>query len=78
MLNLYVASVQQQTLSVYTEDNKIHCIKDGEVAVAVRDEIKTRTRALHEQSDQSDDDPFADMTDEEEELDNNELTIEDV
>ena len=46
--------------------------------MAVRDEITARTRALHEQSDQSDDDPFADMTDEEEELDNNELTIEDV
>ena len=61
-----------------TEDHKIHCIKDGEVAVAAREVIKTKTRTLHEQSDQSDVDPFAEMTEDEEELDNNELIVEDV
>ena len=60
-----------------TEDHKINYIKDGEVAVATRDEVKARTRALHEHPDHSDDDdPFDDMMEDEEELDSNEFAIE--
>ena len=63
-----------------TEDHKIHCIKNGEVAVAAREEIKSKTRALHDNQsdDQSDVDPFAEMSEDEDELVDNELVVEDV
>ena len=60
-----------------SEDMKIHCIKDGEVAMGARREIEQKTRELHLNLDSNvDDDPFTDM-EEDEELDCNELTIED-
>ena len=60
------------------EDHKIHCIKNGEVAAAARPEIESKTKALHELQDLNadDNDPFADIEDEEE-LDTNECIIED-
>ena len=33
-----------------TEDHKIHCIKDSEVAVAAHDEIEARRTSLHERA----------------------------
>ena len=60
-----------------SEDMKIHCIKDGEVAMGARREMEQKTRELHLNLDSNvDDDPFTDM-EEDEELDCNELTIED-
>ena len=61
------------------DDHKIHCIKDGEVAAAARPEIESKTKALHEPQDldADHDDPFADVEEDEEELDTNECIIED-
>ena len=59
------------------EDNKIHCIKDGEVAAAARPEIENKTKALHEPQDVNDEDPFAEIEEDDEELYTNEIAIED-
>ena len=53
------------------EDDKIHCIKDCEIAAAAKPEIEAKTIQLHNPQD---DDPFADLEDE---LDTNELTVDD-
>ena len=59
------------------EDDKIHCIKDCEVAAAAKPEIEAKTIQLHNPQDLDQaDDPFADLEDEDE-LDTNELTVDD-
>lgn len=60
-----------------SEDNGIHCIKDGEIGMAAYRDIQTKTRALHDKLEESDEDPFADMIEDDEELEYNEIAIED-
>ena len=65
-----------------SEDDKVHCMKEGQVAAAARAMVAEKTAALFRPQDvdeveASDDDPFGDIEDDAEELENNEITIED-
>lgn len=68
------------------EDDEIHCVKNGEVAMDARAAIQEKTQTLHMPTDcdactdssNEDGDPFAGLTDDEEELENNEICVEDV
>lgn len=68
-----------------SQDNEIHCTKDGEVAVDARHEIQRKTQALHMPincdgaHDNEHNDPFAGIMDsDKEETETNEIFIEDV
>ena len=62
-----------------SEDSFIHCLKPGEAAYAAADRIKDATsKMLEVGEEESDEDPFADIdSEDEEELENNELLIDD-
>ena len=58
-----------------SEDEEICCLREGEVAVMAMEDIRRQTAALSERDD--DEDPFAGLTEDEEELETNELVVED-
>lgn len=65
-----------------SEDNKIHCLKDGQVAAAARTGIAEKTAALFRPvdvdcEDNCTEDPFADIDEDDEELSANEIAVED-
>ena len=67
------------SVSVNGEDeSKIHCSKDGEIAVGAQPMIEAKTKALLESPDDEDEDQFTDIIEDDEELDTNELSVEDV
>ena len=63
-----------------TEDASIHCLKSGGVVSKVLPTITENTATLLSEAQRQDDDrdPFADLDDEEEELETNELLVEDL
>ena len=62
-----------------TEDKEIHCLKQGEVAVDARESIQRDTAMLATATDTEleESDPFADVEDDEDELEEKELVLED-
>ena len=61
-----------------TEDGEIHCLKEGEVAVDARKTIERDTTALATATDSLEEsDPFTNVEEDEEELEENELVLED-
>ena len=54
-----------------SEDHEIHCLKDGQVATAARDDIARETAALLAPQTENFEDPFADLEEDTEELENN-------
>ena len=61
-----------------TEDGEIHCLKEGGVAADARKTIERDTAALATVTDSLEEsDPFADVEEDEEELEENELVLED-
>uniref|UniRef100_A0A1X7U682 Uncharacterized protein n=1 Tax=Amphimedon queenslandica TaxID=400682 RepID=A0A1X7U682_AMPQE len=64
-------------ISVAIDDNKIHCLKDGQVAAVARTDISEKTSALFRPVDINEDtkDPFADIIEGHEELDTNEIAV---
>ena len=64
-----------------TEDATIHCLKSGVVTSEALPTITENTATLlfeAQRQDDNDRDPFADLDDEEEELETNELLVEDL
>ena len=63
-----------------TEDAGIHCLKSGGVASEALPTITENTATLLSEVQRQDDDrdPFADLDDDEEELETNELLVEDL
>ena len=61
-----------------TEDGEIHCLKEGGVAADARKTIESEPAALATATDLLEEsDPFADVEEDEEELEENELVLED-
>ena len=61
-----------------SEDGDIHCLKSGEVAADAAEEIhQLTTEMLASQPDDEDEDPFADLNSDENELETNQLVRED-
>ena len=59
------------------EDDEIHCLKEGGVAADARETIRTETATLADTADESEEsDPFADIEEDEDELEN-ELVLDD-
>ena len=64
-----------------TEDASIHCLKSGGLASEALPTITKNTATLlsaAQRQDDDDRDPFADLDDDEEELETNELLVEDL
>ena len=62
-----------------TEDEEIHCLKEGGVAADARESIQRDTATLASVTDTEleESDPFVDFEDDEDELDENKLVLED-
>ena len=62
-----------------TEDEEIHCLKEGGVAADARESIRrdTATLATAMDTELEESDPFADVEEDEDELEENELVLED-
>ncbi len=63
-----------------TEDTEIHCMKENEVAFDAREGIKKGTEALLQPQIVDNDeegDPFADLEEDDTELENNEVVLDD-
>ena len=61
-----------------SEDGKIHCIKEGQIAAEAFPIITEKTASLFEDSSEDDCDPFAESDlEDEDELADNELTVDD-
>ena len=62
-----------------SEDGEIHCIKEGEIAAEASPVIAEKTASLFVASEEDDCDPFAesDLEEDEDELADNELTVDD-
>ena len=59
-----------------TEDDEIHCLKEGEVAVDAKETIHTETATLDAAYEAEESDPFADIEEDKDELEN-ELVLDD-
>ena len=80
--NLIQKSFHACGISVYTdgtEDEEIHCLKEGGVAADARESIwrDTTTLATATDSELEESDPFADVEEDKDELEENELVPED-
>ena len=62
-----------------TEDEEIHCLKEDGVAADARESIRrdTATLATATDTELEESDPFADVEEDEDELEENELVLED-
>ena len=60
----------------FTEDEEIHCLKEGGVAADARESIR-RDTATATDTELKESDPFADIEEDEDELEENELVLED-
>ena len=58
-----------------TEDEEIHCLKEGGVAADAMEEIRRETATLHTAELDDESDPFADIEEDEDELEQNELVL---
>ena len=61
-----------------SEDSSIHCLKQGGVAAGVPSNISQLTAEMLAAPDVNDNDPFLSVDDDEDELETNELTVEDM
>ena len=59
------------------EDDKIHCLKEGGVAADARKTVRRDTATLASAPEADDIDPFADIEEDGEELEENEVVLED-
>ena len=60
-----------------SEDHEIRCIQEDGVAAGAKEEIAQLTTAFTLTQDEDDSDPFSDLDDDEDELENNEIVVED-
>ena len=71
-------SFQACGISVYVDDvndSKIHCLKDGGVAAAAQETVTSATAWLLSRADEEDnEDPFAELEENEDELSENKLS----
>ena len=60
-----------------SEDEEIHCLKQGGVAADAREVVRRDTASLDTTTDTEDLDPFADLEEDEDELEQNEVVLDD-